>query len=182
MKGLIYESEFQVSNQESQKVCKDLLKEHNTPHLLFALKEEGIDSDLFVEQTYLAVQLEECGIRQDNALRATINSLIGEKVVLTNHPAPFAWHIMKVLGIADLFDNVYGMLEIDYVRKPHPRSMRIIRSACRQKRPVIYLDDQLENIDVAHQLGAQTVLVSSSDLTCDVPDYRSLSLRSDMIF
>ncbi len=167
---------FRISREEAVEKRECLLRQYQTKYTLIALKGEGIDPDLFIAETYLAVDPRACGIVRDRRLHEVLSDLVGEKVVLTNNPAPFARMIFKELGIEGLISHVYGMAELSYLSKPHPSTFRLVQRAQENDIPVVYVDDHLDNILAVHALGVSTVLVGGGD-AMKAPGYHISSLN-----
>ncbi len=181
MIGFIAEH-YGVSHVEAKNIRDQILEKHQTSYTLVAMKEEGVDPDVFLRETYLAASPEACGITRDDALRIVLESIAAEKVVLTNNPAPFAEMILEALGVADLFTRVYGMMDIGYFSKPHPDAFAVLYGAVKDGRSLVYVDDQLANVEAAHSIGVRTILVRDDELVTHAPRYYAHSLREGVVY
>jgi FMN phosphatase YigB (HAD superfamily) len=146
---------------------KELCLKHNTKFTLVALSKEGVDPDLFIQNTYLSVNLTKCGLREDKRLFESLALLSSERVVLTNNPASFGRYVLKILGVEELFSAIYGMVEMKYVLKPDPCAFQVVKEALQQGRRVVFVDDEIQNIKTAQNLGCTTVFVCENGVTSE---------------
>lgn len=150
---------YGVSLKEAVKIRKQLLSLHDTKYTLIALKEEGIDPEIFIRETYLRISPQDYGITESSYLRRIISELAGKRIVLTNNPSEYADLILKSLGIRDLFSAIYGMREIGYHQKPDERAFWVLQPALNLGQRVVLIDDEAPNIETAKKLGCLTLLV-----------------------
>lgn len=170
---------FGISTPEAIAKRQGLLEKHGKEYTLIALRdEEGVDPDLFVSETYLAVDPRDCCILPNPTLRIMLEELRGEKVVLTNNPSLFARGILATVGILEVFTTVYGMAEIGYVSKPHADAFSMVSTALAEHRPVVVVDDSVANVRFVHAMGAQTILVGSDAIRNQAPGFWTDSLES----
>lgn len=172
-----YIAEFYgIRKEDAPKKRHDILKKHGTKYTLVALKNEGVDENHFIQSTYLAIKPGEYGITQNLKLRKLISSLEGEKIVMTNNPSQFAELILKSLGIRDLFSGIIGMKELNYIQKPNTRAFEILQIFLKNGKKVIFIDDELDNIKIAKQIGCKTILVGKQHLGQKISDFHICSL------
>lgn len=95
-------------------------------------------------------------------LRHLLRALPGRKVVFSNAPQHYARAVLKLLGIADLFDEVVAVEQTRYRPKPDyygfRRVMRRHRVSAAQ---CVMVEDSLENLQAAKRLGMRTVWVNA---------------------
>ncbi|MFC1615481.1 HAD family hydrolase, partial [Patescibacteria group bacterium] len=147
---------YGIYEDEGHKKRRELLEKHKTKYTLVALKNEGVDESHFIQNTYLAVKPEEYGIIQNPKLQKLISSLKGEKIVMTNNPSQFAELILKSLGIKDLFSQVVGIQELNYIQKPNIKAFKILESFLKNGRKIVFIDNELDNIKTAKNIGCKT--------------------------
>lgn len=167
---------YGIYEKDTHKKRQELLEKHNTKYTLVALKNEGIDENHFIQNTYLAVKPKEYGIIQNLKLRKLIFSLKGEKVVMTNNPSQFAELILESLGIRGLFSKIIGMRELNYIQKPNIKAFRIIESFLKNGKKIVFADDELGNIKTAKKIGCATVLVGEKHSKQKISDFCIRSL------
>ena len=149
---------FRTSIESAKEKRHNLLKKHKTTYTLLALRNEGIDENDFIQNTYLAIRPENFGVCKNSILRNTLLSLSEEKYVLTNNPSQFAEMILNSLGIADLFRDVYGVQEMGYIQKPNPKAFERFFKFIKEGKTITFVDDEQENVDIAQKLGFLAIL------------------------
>lgn len=158
---------YSISVKAAQSKRRDILQKHQTKYTLVALRNEGINENHCIQNTYLAVDLRRYGITINQELRDAISALSGEKFVLTNNPSAFADFILAALGIRDLFSYIFGMQELDFALKPAREAFAVLGVFLAQGKKLVYLDDKPENIKIAKEMGSTTVLVGNQGVPID---------------
>lgn len=172
-----YIAEFYgIRKENAPKKRRDILKRHGTKYTLVALKNEGVDENHFIQNTYLAIKPGEYGITQNLKLRKLISSLEGEKIVITNNPSQFAKLILESLGIIDLFSGIIGMKELNYIQKPDARAFGVLQTFLKDGKKIIFIDDELDNIKEAKKIGCTTILVGNQHSNRGTSDFYVHSL------
>ncbi len=109
-------------------------------------------------------------------LRAMLNRLPGRKLVFSNAPAHYAAAVLRALGIADLFDDVFAIEHTGYRPKPDSYGfLRLFRRHRVRADRCVMVEDNLENLKTAKRLGMATVWVSRAART---PGYVDFSIRN----
>jgi epoxide hydrolase-like predicted phosphatase len=88
------------------------------------------------------------------------------KTGLLSNAWPDLRHALEDLwGIADVFDNITISAEVG-IAKPNPKIYQLMLDQLGVEPPqAVFIDDFIENIDAAEQLGLQTIHFSSSEET-----------------
>jgi putative hydrolase of the HAD superfamily len=125
------------------------------------MRHHGTDPDHFLWHTHQFPALHRMVLRQ-RGLRAALQRLPGRKLVYSNAPAQYIHRVLELLGIADLFEEVFTIEHAGYRPKPDAhgfrrlfRRMRLNPSQC------IMVEDTLVNLKTAKRLGMKTVLVGA---------------------
>ena len=128
--------------------------------LLGLMRHHATDPAHFLWHTHQFERLEAMIVREPQ-LRPTLKRLPGRKLVFSNAPVHYARAILKLLGIADLFDDVFSIERTRY--RPKPDSYGFLR-LCRVHRlkpqRCIMVEDNLANLRTAARLGMKSVWVS----------------------
>ncbi len=99
-------------------------------------------------------------VRPDPRLRALLASLPGPKWVFTNGDAPYARRVLQALGVADQFDGIIDIVQLDFVGKPWPQAYeRALQLARAPRRQALLVDDVRANVAGARAAGWQAVWV-----------------------
>ena len=87
--------------------------------------------------------------------------------MLSNNPSAFANLILEALGVRDLFSCIYGPQELNFVQKPARNAFAALKPFLSDGKRVVFIDDELENIKVAKDIGCVTVLVGDKHSAAD---------------
>ena len=121
-----------------------------------------IDARHFLQQTHRFDDLSRM-LLPEPGLRQTLARLPGRRVVLTNGPLHYAESALQLMGVAGLFSAVYGVEHSAFRPKPDIAALHALLKAERVvPRRVVLVEDTLENLRPARQLGMRTVWISRS--------------------
>ncbi len=125
------------------------------------MRHHGTDPDHFLWHTHQFPDLDSMVIRAPR-LRSVLRALPGRKIVFSNAPQHYAVAVLKLLKVADLFDDVVSVERARYRPKPDFYGFRHVmkRHAVRPAQCVM-VEDSLENLQAAKRLGMSTVWVNS---------------------
>lgn len=146
------------------------------------MRHHGTKPGHFLLETHDFPALESMVIRNPG-LRHALRALRGKKIVFSNAPLHYALAVLKILGIRDLFDAVYAIEHSKYRPKPDAYGfLRIFRKTGLNPARLVMVEDTLENLKTAKQLGMRTVWVNASNrkppyVDMCVPSIRHLSRR-----
>ena len=106
----------------------------------------------------------------DPALRDAIAALAGRKFIFTNSTNAHAAQVINRLGLSDLFDGVFDIVDADYVPKPKPTiyPLMLARFGLDPKRTA-YFEDIEKNLAPAHELGMTTIWVNETNSETAAP-------------
>lgn len=128
------------------------------------MKEYGFGFSEMVENTYLGVKLEECGlVTPDSAKREVLNLIRAPKIVFTNNPSVFARKVLSFTGLLDCFEDCIGMEELGFCLKPDQEAYRLLEDRHRGFDRIVFCDDSLQNLDTARRMGWFTVWCRPSE-------------------
>lgn len=131
--------------------------------LLGLIRHHGTDPDHFLRHTHQFPDLERMVVREPG-LRHALHRLPGRKFVLSNAPVHYAREVLRVLGVADLFDAVFSIERARYRPKPDVHGfLRLCRAHHLRPRRCIMVEDTLENLRTAKRLGMKTVWISRAE-------------------
>jgi putative hydrolase of the HAD superfamily len=130
--------------------------------LLGMMRHHRTDPHHFLWHTHQFPELARMVIREP-WLRQALARLPGRKFVFSNSPAHYTRAVLEVLGIADLFDDVFAMEHTRFRPKPDAFGFRrLFRRHRLRPAACIMVEDSLENLRTAKSLGMKTVWVSRS--------------------
>jgi putative hydrolase of the HAD superfamily len=120
-------------------------------------------------------------LSKDLNLLEALNNLPGKKLVYTNGTVPYAREVLKYRGLIDVFDEVYGIENANYIPKPFPEAFEIIFSKANilHNRSAMF-EDEVRNLEVPFNLGLKTILVSDIQSNKKYVDY-TIKCLSDFL-
>lgn len=139
------------------------------------VRHHGADPAHFLWHTHQFPALHQMVLRQ-RGLRAALQRLPGRKLVYSNAPAHYIHRVLELLGIADLFEEVFTIEHAGYRPKPDAHGFRLLFRRMRlNPSRCIMVEDTLANLKTAKRLGMKTVLVGAPPKR---PGCVDLSVRS----
>jgi putative hydrolase of the HAD superfamily len=145
--------------------------------LIGLIRHHATDPRHFLWHTHQLPQLERMLVHEPR-LRTTLRRLRGRKVIFSNAPAHYSRAVLKALGIADLFHDVFTIERTRYRPKPDTYGfLRLCRAHGLNPRLCIMVEDTLENLRTAARLGMKTVWVT---LARRAPAYVDVKIPSLM--
>jgi len=143
--------------------------------LLGLMRHHGTDPGHFLRETHRLPDLESM-VRKEPGLRATLTRLSGRRFVFSNAPVDYAETVLRALGIADLFEDVFSIEHTRYRPKPDAYGfLRLMRRNRLAAERCIMVEDTLANLRTAKRLGMRTVWVSREH---NAPAYVDVTVRS----
>jgi putative hydrolase of the HAD superfamily len=120
--------------------------------------EHDLDPAVFLD---FAHDIDRSALAADEALALSIAKLPGRRYILTSGSHGHAMKTTAHLKIDHLFDGVFDIAAGDFIPKPDERTYRrfIDRFAIDPERAAMF-EDLPRNLEVPHQLGMTTVLVT----------------------
>ena len=128
--------------------------------LIGLMRHHDTDPGHFLRHTHQLPEIERMLVREPR-LRATLRRLRGRKFVFSNSPVHYSRAVLRELGVADLFDDVFSIERARYRPKPDSYGfLRLCRVNRLNPRRCIMVEDTLENLRTASRLGMKTVWVT----------------------
>ena len=119
--------------------------------------EHGIAPDDFLEYVH---DIDHSPVQPDPALAAAIERLPGKKFILTNGSRSHAEKIAARLGIPNHFDDIFDIVRLDLLPKPHRDGYdRFVAETGIWPENAAMFEDLSRNLAVPKELGMATVLV-----------------------
>ena len=149
-----------VSLEEAKKIQKNYFHEYNTT-LNGMIKNHDINANEFLEFVH-DVDLE--FLKKDELLKIEIEKLKGKKIIFTNGSKAHASNVTSRIGIEQLFDGVFDIVDSDFYPKPSLEpykkiieNYKIIPEYC------IFFEDIARNLKPAYELGMKTVWIENNE-------------------
>lgn len=126
------------------------------------MRHHGTDPDHFLMNTHQFPHLPQMVIRAPR-LRHVLRTLPGRKVVFSNAPQHYANAVLKLLRVADLFDDVIAVEHTHYRPKPDFFGFRqVMRRHRVRAAQCVMVEDSLVNLQAAKRLGMRTIWVNEN--------------------
>ncbi len=136
------------------------------------MRHHGTDPAHFLWHTHQFPELDRMVLREPR-LRHVLKALPGRKVVFSNAPQHYAHAVLKLMRIADLFDDVMAVEHTRY--RPKPDSFGFLRLLRRHRATAsqcVMVEDSLENLHAAKRLGMRTVWVNAGNRNAPCVDVK----------
>ena len=151
---------LKVTIEEAKKIQKNYFHEYNTT-LNGMIKNHKIDANEFLEFVH-DVDLK--FLKADKPLENEIAKLNGKKIIFTNGSKAHAANVTKRIGIDELFDGVFDIVESDFIPKPSIEPYKkIIENYKIEPQYCIFFEDIAINLKPAHELGMKTVWIKNDE-------------------
>ncbi len=127
------------------------------------IRHHGTKPEHFLWHTHQFPDLERMVLREPR-LRHVLKALPGKKVVFSNAPQHYAHAVLKLLRVADMFDDVVAVEQTRF--RPKPDSFGFLRLMKRhgvKAAQCVMVEDSLENLRAAKRLGMRTVWVNTGN-------------------
>ena len=149
-----------VSLEEAKKIQKNYFHEYNTT-LNGMIKNHDIDAKEFLEFVH-DVDLE--FLKEDEPLKTEIEKLKGKKIIFTNGSRAHASNVTSRIGIEQLFDGVFDIVDSDFYPKPSIEPYKkIIENYKIVPEYCIFFEDIARNLKPAYELGMKTVWIENNE-------------------
>ena len=151
---------LKVSLEEAKKIQKNYFHEYNTT-LNSMIKNHDINANEFLEFVH-DVDLE--FLKKDEPLKTEIEKLKGKKIIFTNGSKAHASNVTSRIGIEQLFDGVFDIVDSDFYPKPSIEPYKkIIENYKIEPEYCIFFEDIARNLKPAYELGMKTVWIENNE-------------------
>jgi putative hydrolase of the HAD superfamily len=149
-----------VNINEAKKIQKSYFHEYNTT-LNGMIKNHNIDAEEFLEFVH---NVDLNFLKKDLDLKNELNNLIGKKYIFTNGSRAHASNVTKRIGIENMFDGVFDIVDAEFIPKPSIEPYKkIIQKYGIDPEYCIFIEDIARNLKPAHELGMKTVWIENDE-------------------
>jgi putative hydrolase of the HAD superfamily len=132
--------------------------------LLGMIKHHQVNASDFLRETHALSSLEQM-IRAERGLSRMLRSLPGRKILLTNAPTRYSRDVMRHLGLQRHFSHHVAIedMHVHGQLRPKPSKLmlrRLLRRHGVAAHRCILVEDTLDNLRSARQLGLRTVWIT----------------------
>jgi putative hydrolase of the HAD superfamily len=151
---------LKVSVEEAKKIQKNYFHEYNTT-LNGMIKNHKIDAEEFLEYVH---DVDLNFLKKDLNLQNELTNLTGKKYIFTNGSKAHASNVTKRIGIQNLFDGVFDIVDSDFIPKPSIEPYeKIIQKYGIDPKYCIFIEDIARNLKPAYELGMKTVWIINDE-------------------
>ena len=149
-----------VSLEEAKVIQKSYFHEYNTT-LNGMIKNHNIDAKEFLEFVH---DVDLNFLKEDLDLHNELNNLVGKKYIFTNGSKAHAKNVTQRIGIENLFDGVFDIVDSDFIPKPSIEPYKkIIQKYGIDPEYCIFIEDIARNLKPAYELGMKTVWIKNNE-------------------
>ena len=158
--SLFISKKLNVSTEEAKKIQKNYFHEYNTT-LNGMIKKHKINAEEFLEFVH---DVDLNFLKEDLDLHKELANLTGKKYIFTNGSKAHASNVTKRIGIEDLFDGVFDIVDSNFIPKPSIEPYkRIIQKYGLDPQYCIFIEDIARNLKPAYELGMKTVWIKNNE-------------------
>ena len=149
-----------VSIEEAKKIQKNYFHEYNTT-LNGMIKNHKINANEFLEFVH---DINIDFLQKHPKLAKEIEKLDGIKIIFTNGSRKHALNVTKRLGIDQLFDDIFDIVDCDFIPKPlmEPYKKLVEKHKIDPKLCVL-VEDIARNLKPAYEMGMKTVWIENDE-------------------
>ena len=146
--------------------------------LVGLMRHHDIDPKHFLLETHDFPELETMVVARRD-LRWTLRRLPGRKIVFSNSPIHYSEAVLEILGVSDMFHDVFCIERTGYRPKPDASGFfRLLRDHKLKPAACVMVEDSLENLRTAKRLGMRTVWIDATPRSPTWIDVNIRQLRS----
>ncbi len=149
--------------EEEANALRDFYWKRYGATLLGLIRHHRVDPGHFLRETHHFPELDRMVVGR-RELRSVLRRLPGRKIVFSNAPGHYARAVLRVLGVDDLFDDVFSIERTRFRPKPEAHGfLRLMHAHRLAPGRCVMVEDSLENLRTAKRLGMKTVWVTGSN-------------------
>ena len=149
-----------LDSEEAKKIQKSYFHEYNTT-LNGMIKNHKINAHEFLEFVH---DIDLNFLKEDKPLRDEISKIKGKKIIFTNGSKAHANNVTKRIGINNLFDGVFDIVDADFIPKPSKEAYKkIVEKFQIEPQYCIFIEDIARNLKPAYDLGMKTVWIKNNE-------------------
>ena len=136
-----------VNLEEAKKIQKNYFQEYHTT-LNGMIKNHNINAEEFLQYVN---DVDLNFLKKDLNLQNELTKLMGKKYIFTNGSKAHASNVTKRIGIENLFDGVFDIIDSDFIPKPSIEPYKkIIQKYGIEPDYCIFIEDIARNLKPAH--------------------------------
>ena len=151
---------LKVDKEEAKKIQKKYFYEYNTT-LNGMIKNHKINANEFLEFVH---DINIDFLQKDLALAKEIEKLDGIKIIFTNGSRKHALNVTKRLGVDQLFDDIFDIVDCDFIPKPLVEPYKkLVKKHKIDPKLCVLVEDIARNLKPAYEMGMKTVWIENNE-------------------
>ena len=151
---------LKVDKEEAKKIQKNYFYEYNTT-LNGMIKNHKINALEFLEFVH-DINIE--FLQKDPGLAKEIERLDGIKIIFTNGSRKHALNVTKRLGVDQLFDDIFDIVDCDLIPKPLIEPYKkLVKKHKIDPKLCVLVEDIARNLKPAYEMGMKTVWIENNE-------------------
>ena len=153
-------NKLNISVEEAKKIQKNYFYEYNTT-LNGMIKNHKIDPDEFLDFVH---DINIDFLQKDLALGKEIKKLEGKKIIFTNGSRKHAINVTKQIGIDQLFDDIFDIVDAEFIPKPLMEPYKkLVKKHKIDPKLCVLVEDIARNLKPAYEMGMKTVWIENDE-------------------
>tara|TARA_B100000686_G_scaffold102488_1_gene109790 strand:+ start:464 stop:1135 length:672 start_codon:yes stop_codon:yes gene_type:complete len=149
-----------ISLEEAKKIQKNYFYEYNTT-LNGLIKNHKIDPGEFLDFVH---DINIDFLQKDPTLGKEIEKLEGKKIIFTNGSRKHAINVTKQIGIDQLFDDIFDIVEAEFIPKPSIEPYKkLVKKHKIDPKLCVLVEDIARNLKPAYEMGMKTVWIENDE-------------------
>ena len=149
-----------VGVEEAKKIQKNYFYEYNTT-LNGMIKNHKINPDEFLDFVH---DINIDFLQKDPALAKEIENLNGKKIIFTNGSRKHAINVTKQIGIDQLFDDIFDIVDAEFIPKPSMEPYKkLVKKHKIDPKLCVLVEDIARNLKPAYEMGMKTVWIENDE-------------------
>jgi len=151
---------LKVNKDEAKKIQKKYFHEYNTT-LNGMIKNHKINAHEFLEFVH---DINIDFLQKDPDLAKEIEKLDGIKIIFTNGSRKHAVNVTKKLGIDQLFNDIFDIVDCDFIPKPLIEPYKkLVKKHKIDPKLCVLVEDIARNLKPAYEMGMKTVWIENNE-------------------
>ena len=151
---------LKVDKEEARKIQKNYFHEYNTT-LNGMIKNHKINAHEFLEFVH---DINIDFLQKDPELAKEIERLDGIKIIFTNGSRKHALNVTKRLGVDQLFDDIFDIVDSDFIPKPLMKPYKkLVEKHKIDPKLCVLVEDIARNLKPAYEMGMKTVWIENNE-------------------
>ena len=151
---------LKIDLEEAKKIQKNYFHKYNTT-LNGMIRNHKINAHEFLEFVH-DINIE--FLQKDPDLAKEIERLDGIKIIFTNGSRKHALNVTKRLGVDQLFDDIFDIVDCDFIPKPIMKPYKkLVEKHKIDPKLCVFVEDIARNLKPAYEMGMKTVWIENNE-------------------